>query len=893
MKKFLQRKLIITCILISTNSFHLFSQTTPVSFTTIPYSDPDIIAPGRGAEQWHNSTDRVSNPSLANPQATENSLDVYYRMQWTFFERVTQNNFVWDDFDELFEDAINHGQKLSFGVMPVFESAIDGYETYDGAISAYPEYLHDLMQAEVINSRDWISNGSWIPNWNSTNYLGRLRALYDTIYGHIMSTSFTATAGPHNGQSIAYKDVVYYIDIRGYGQYGEWHSGSITDFTTYPTTGYPTGRDPSVATLKTIIDHHTEVFDRWPLVMMIAAFNGGSSSINLFDQHAELGYYALTASNDWGPVGWRRDQVGATDSYLETLLENNAVTYETSPDNYSEPFGEIFLDMWKYAPGTGEPMPGTAAANNLSNVVDKIALYHHTSFGNGNYVPTPANNSTAADNARAGFKKAGYRIILDSGSISSSITRGTSFNVNLNWRNIGVAPTYEEWDVVFELKNSSDVTVWSQTSSFTPTLFLPPVPPSTATTPVTDNLTIPTTVPNGNYTLNLIIKDPSGYRAPLPLAISGRNTDGSYTLRLISFTAGNCTSPTVVIANTASCNGEAFNLTLASATGASPYDLTINGVTYNDKSVGNAITSFTPPAQSIWTTTPSVTNDIDAPVELGVKFTANESGYIKGIRFFSSDDVGGTYTGHLWTSSGTLLGSVTFTGVTPLAWQQALFSTPVAIAANTTYIASYHTTAGYYASTEPGLSTAVTNGSLTALASGSSGGNGVYLYGSSPGFPIYTHNSSNYWADVLFVPDTYTFNLTSITDNNACVNTGSPLQSLVVESDVCTGGRSAGQPSIVKASTNSPKKEWGYSLQQSYPNPTRDQAKIVYTLPVRTAVNLSVYDMQGRLIKILVNGVKESGQHSVNVDMRSFAGSMYYYKLQAKDFSATRKLLKQ
>ena len=298
-----------------------------------------------------------------------------------------------------------------------------------------------------------------------------------------------------------------------------------------------------------------------------------------------------------------------------------------------------------------------------------------------------------------------------------------------------------------------------------------------------------------------------------------------------------------------------------------------------------------PTVQKIWTSNPSVVNNEDSPVELGVKFQSSVSGYIRGVRFFSSDDVGGTYKGSLWSSTGTLLQGKNFTGVTPLAWQEIIFDAPVAIAANTTYVASYHTTAGYYASTTSGLSSAVTNGSLTALASATSGGNGVYTYGSTSAFPASSYNSSNYWADVLFVPDTYTFNLTSVTDNNGCVLTGSPLQSLVVESDPCTGGRPAYQPPVTQI--NTPEMKWNYDLKQSYPNPTNDKAKIVYTLPQRTTVNLAVYDMHGRLIKVLVNGVKESGEHTVNADVSAFAKGIYYYKMQAKDFRATRKLVIQ
>ena len=120
------------------------------------------------------------------------------------------------------------------------------------------------------------------------------------------------------------------------------------------------------------------------------------------------------------------------------------------------------------------------------------------------------------------------------------------------------------------------------------------------------------------------------------------------------------------------------------------------------------------------------------------------------MRFYKGATNTGTHVGNLWSSSGKLLGSVTFTNETSSGWQQATFATPIAISAKTTYVVSYHTNTGYYASTSPGLAAAVNTPPLHALASGAAGGNGVYIYKSTSGFPTQTYNSSNYWVDVVF-----------------------------------------------------------------------------------------------------------------------------------------------
>jgi hypothetical protein len=151
---------------------------------------------------------------------------------------------------------------------------------------------------------------------------------------------------------------------------------------------------------------------------------------------------------------------------------------------------------------------------------------------------------------------------------------------------------------------------------------------------------------------------------------------------------------------------------------------------------------------SIWNNaTPSGASDAadTSAVNLGVQFQAATSGHITGIRFYKEVDNTGTHVGSLWTASGTLLATGTFSGESASGWQQLNFTTPVAVTAGTTYVASYHTNTGHYAFTSGGLSSAVTNGPLTALASG-----GVFTYGSGNAFPSSSYNAANYWVDVVY-----------------------------------------------------------------------------------------------------------------------------------------------
>lgn len=149
---------------------------------------------------------------------------------------------------------------------------------------------------------------------------------------------------------------------------------------------------------------------------------------------------------------------------------------------------------------------------------------------------------------------------------------------------------------------------------------------------------------------------------------------------------------------------------------------------------------------------PAVASASDSsPVELGVKFRAVRDGYITGIRFYKGTSNTGTHLGHLWSASGSLLGSATFENETSGGWQQVTFGSPIPVTANTTYVASYYAPNGGYASNSAYFAGgSVTNNELTALGQGVEGGNGVYRYGVGGGFPSLSFNATNYWVDVVF-----------------------------------------------------------------------------------------------------------------------------------------------
>ncbi|NJC65791.1 DUF4082 domain-containing protein [Planosporangium flavigriseum] len=134
-----------------------------------------------------------------------------------------------------------------------------------------------------------------------------------------------------------------------------------------------------------------------------------------------------------------------------------------------------------------------------------------------------------------------------------------------------------------------------------------------------------------------------------------------------------------------------------------------------------------------------------AAIEVGAKFTTDVAGVVNGVRFYKGAANGGTHTGSLWSSTGTLLATGTFVGETQSGWQTMLFSSPVTVTPGATYVVSYSSVAGRYAVDLNGLSAGANNAPLHIPPGG-----GLYKYGS--GFPAATTNH-NFWVDAVFTPN--------------------------------------------------------------------------------------------------------------------------------------------
>jgi hypothetical protein len=82
-----------------------------------------------------------------------------------------------------------------------------------------------------------------------------------------------------------------------------------------------------------------------------------------------------------------------------------------------------------------------------------------------------------------------------------------------------------------------------------------------------------------------------------------------------------------------------------------------------------------------------------------------------------------------------------------------------------------------------------------------------------------------------------------------------------------------------------------FRLAQNYPNPFNPSTIIQYSLPSPSYVSLRLYDLLGRQLKILDEGLRKAGTHSIRLVEEGLPSGVYFYQLSAANIIQTKKLL--
>ena len=456
-----------------------------------------------------------------------------------------------------------------------------------------------------------------------------------------------------------------------------------------------------------------------------APSNNGGSTITKYTVTPFIGSTAQTPVTVTGsPPATSTTVPGLTNgtSYTFTVTATNANGDgpASSPSNAVTPSAPT-------APGA--PTGVTATAGNGSATVNWTAPSNNGGSTITKYTVTPFIGSTAQTPVTVTGSPPATSTTV------TGLTNGTSYTFTVTATNaVGDGPASSP-------SNAVTPNVAPTVTSVTPSSGATGVSVSVAPTATFSQAVVPNTV---SFTL----QDSSGNPVAGSVSFNSGNTVATFT-------------PTNSLASSTT-----YTATVSGAQNSS-------GTPMSSPFIWNFTTAGPQCPCSVWQNgTPTGAADASdtSAVNLGVQFQASSSGFITGVRFYKYSDNTGSHIGSLWSSTGTLLASGTFSNETGSGWQELDFSSPVAITANTTYVVSYHTNAGHYAFTSNGLASAVTNGPLTALASG-----GVYAYGSGNAFPSNTFNASNYWVDVVYTQSAGTTPPAVTTVTPSAGSTGNPV----------------------------------------------------------------------------------------------------------------------
>jgi hypothetical protein len=393
----------------------------------IPMSAPEIPNPMRGQYEWlGSSTVPTGFPAT----------DVYYRDQ-VAWKRIEPSPGVYDfsAFDKGLARAHQLGGRFGFRVMAWCPSCW---------LDATPDWLPRQP-------------GTDIPAWDDEAFLQAWERLMAEL-----------------GKRYAEDPALGWVDVGGYGAWGEWHNANQ-------------GSEISVP-------HAVRLMQS-----VLGAFPQQHVIIN-----AMVPKYVDAAVALSPRMGLRVDCLGEYNMF--SLIP-------TSPS---------LQQRWKTAPVLSEwcLTPGTST----NRGADQVRQYHISQVAS----PNDAVRGWVSQNAEAAAglvdaaKSSGYRYVPVSVRVPGRLPRTGPFKVRATWRNDGSAPTYDDWQVSLQLRRKGRIVASRDLG-----LDLRTVLPGTRT--IARRLDFGK-LRRGRYSLWVTVTDPAGYLAPMNLAIAGRRPDGAYPI---------------------------------------------------------------------------------------------------------------------------------------------------------------------------------------------------------------------------------------------------------------------------------------------------------------------------------------------------------------------------
>ena len=187
---------------------------------------------------------------------------------------------------------------------------------------------------------------------------------------------------------------------------------------------------------------------------------------------------------------------------------------------------------------------------------------------------------------------------------------------------------------------------------------------------------------------------------------------------------------------------------------------------------------------------------------------------------------------------------------------------------------------GIFLSTNNGTSWTAVNNGLTNTYIWSLAVSGANLFAGTGGGGIFlsTNNSTSWTAVNNGLTNTYVLSI-AVSGTNLIAGTygGVWIRPL---SEIITA--------VEESIDNIPAR---FSLNQNYPNPFNPVTKISFLIPQKSQIKLKVFDVLGREVQILADGIYEAGKYEIEFNATNLPSGVYFYKLQVGKFMQTKKMV--
>lgn len=462
--------------------------------------------------------------------------DNFQRYGWSQIQPISQNSFTWTQVDNDIAAAAEAGKRFGMRVM----AFAPGF----GPDTAMPGWLTSVSGATMTSSGS--GGTATFPVWNNPNYLACVQNLITAI-----------------GNRYDNDERLSWFEISGYGDWSQMVCSAERDLyglscpapdQTIAQLGYYMNTWADVLTMANvtaIIGYHVAAF---PNTRIVTA------------SHPEFVRQMVLGTNFSGqstasttepaiPPGIRYDGLGDEDQYF--------IGWGYPGDYYDNtPLAEAYLSHWTKAPFLTEwcNYYGTEETSTsfLPTAMQEVVNYNVSLVGS---TLTSGGLSGLAAPLSDSDYEVYLRLMMYSGYRYSAAAAVSGSNVTVTWTNWGVAPAYDNWQIVYQVRNQSNNIVQAVVSAYSflslgAASYGPPYnwggfvqgkyatsTPAGDPTPITDTDTfVLTSLPSGHYTIWVQVAwaqhKPNATHTfnapPMSLAQTGRDGTGAYQIGAFS-----------------------------------------------------------------------------------------------------------------------------------------------------------------------------------------------------------------------------------------------------------------------------------------------------------------------------------------------------------------------